>query len=260
MPCLRRMLAAVPVARLVGRLVVGGCLYASLTPAVVASPVFPVERVSSLEGVQAPRAEPLLLGEVISSQVRQIIDRSYPELQGLTFEHLTLQSPDVFFTSNVNLSTLWPTLWSGKPRDVVYRINYNPDFVSAGCPPEAVEAILAHELAHTLDYVEGGVPALLGVLNAIRLPQSNARYERRTDLRAIFRGYGKGLMAYRQWIYARLTPAELRLKRLTYYTPAEIALLMKALEASQNQEDRLALEARWWADPPLSRKAILASL
>ncbi len=177
--------------------------------------------------------------ENIPRMTRQVIANSFPELQDKHIEHRAFVASDVFFTSNVVI----PTLFGGP---VTYLVNYNPRILELNCPTVAIEGILAHELSHTLDYVKGGIPALLEVLNAIRLPLSNQRYERHTDLQAIFRGYGEGLIAYRQWIYPRLTPSELREKRRNYYTPEEIQLIMTTYQqqpvAEQKSLEQLLLQ------------------
>lgn len=194
--------------------------------------------------------------EVIAPLAQRLIAQSFPELQGKALAHNTFRSSDVFFESNLDISTLMP--WHTGP--VLYLVNYNPELFEKGCPPAAIEGILAHELSHTVDYVNGGIPALLEVLNALRLPQSNQRYEHRTDLRAIFRGYGPGLIAYREWIYGQLSPVELRQKQATYYTPEEIRLLMESLDWSQEQGIRSAWERWLWQNVPHSRKSLLNAL
>lgn len=193
---------------------------------------------------------------VIATLTQQVVAQSFPELRGQIIEHRSLASSDVFFESNLDIGTLMP--WHQGP--VRYRVNYNPALFDKGCPPAAIEGILAHELSHTLDYVQGGIPALLSVVNALRLPQSNQRYERRTDLQAIFRGYGPGLIAYREWIYPQLTPQELRQKRLTYYTPDEIVLLMESLTWAKAHDLEVPWKQWLWQNVPTSRKSLLNAL
>lgn len=192
----------------------------------------------------------------IAHITQRLVAQSFPELQGKSIAHHTFQSADVFFESNLDVSTLMP--WHSGP--VQYLVNYNPDLFAKGCPPEAIAGILAHELSHTVDYVNGGIPALLEVVNALRLPQSNQRYEHRTDLRAIFRGYGPGLIAYREWIYGQLTPQDLRQKRATYYTPDEIRWLMDSLKWAEANDLRPAWEQWLWQNVPTSRKSLLNAL
>lgn len=204
----------------------------------------------------AVQALPQSASSEIAALTQQLVAKSFPELQGKTIAHRSFDAPDVFFESNLDIGTLMP--WHRGP--VLYLVNYNPALFDKGCPPKAIEGILAHELSHTVDYVTGGIPALLGVVNDLRLPQSNQRYERRTDLQAIFRGYGPGLIAYREWIYPQLTPRERRQKRFTYYTPDEIALLMDSLAWAKAHD----LEAPWqqwlWQKVPTSRKSLLNAL
>lgn len=84
---------------------------------------------------------------------------------------------------------------------------------------QAVEAIIAHELFHIVDYATKGVFALilLGLTYG-------AAYERETDFRVVKLGYTEGLIAYRQWLY-NLLPDEkaLEKKRKFYLTPEEMS-------------------------------------
>jgi hypothetical protein len=192
----------------------------------------------------------------IAALTQGLVAQSFPELQSKSIAHHTFDAADVFFESNLEVASLMP--WHQGP--VQYLVNYNPAVFRKGCPPAAIEGILAHELSHTLDYVNGGIPALLEIVNALRLPQSNQRYEHQTDLQAIFRGYGPGLIAYREWIYTQLTPGAIRQKQATYYTPDEIRLLMESLVWAKAHD----LEAPWkhWLlqNVPTSRKSLLNAL
>ena len=51
---------------------------------------------------------------------------------------------------------------------------------------------------------------------------STAKFERRTDLDAIHRGYGDGLKSYRNWVYAHIPPDKLQQKHRNYFSPEEI--------------------------------------
>ena len=169
---------------------------------------------------------------------------SFPELQKKRLKLGQFQEADAYFQSNFNV----PTLLSSAPE---YVVEVNPALWQRGCPKFAVEGILAHELSHTLDYVEGGIPGIIGVGWQFLSFESLRRYEHRTDLRAIFRGYGSGLIAYRRWIYAQLTPAQLERKRAVYYQPHEILRIMQRLETLNPQQKR-KLEKLWLASPPMT--------
>ncbi|PKL76750.1 MAG: hypothetical protein CVV27_08670 [Candidatus Melainabacteria bacterium HGW-Melainabacteria-1] len=139
----------------------------------------------------------------LKRQLRQVQLR-FPELDGQVLEVGTFVESDSYFQSNFDaLSLLGP-----RP---IYRIEVNPRIFALDCPPAAIEAVLAHELAHTLDYVRGGLAGILGI--GWQLLVGPAPYERRTDLQAIFRGFGPGLRQYRLWLYAQLSPEQLLRKR-----------------------------------------------
>lgn len=184
----------------------------------------------------------------VSRYLQRVQQRSFPELEGRHLEVGLFSEADSFFQSNFEpLSLLTP-----RPR---YRIEVNPALLSDPCPPEALEAVLAHELSHTLDYQRGGPAGVLGI--GLWLLSDTPAYEHRTDLQAILRGYGPGLIAYRRWLYARLDPEQLARKRATYYTPEQIGLIQARLR-QLDTAGRRALAARWLARPPLTEAAILA--
>ena len=51
-------------------------------------------------------------------------------------------------------------------------------------------------------------------------------YERETDLFALERGCGEGLIAFRTWLYAQLDDEAIAEKQRDYYTPEEIEAWM----------------------------------
>lgn len=185
--------------------------------------------------------------------LREIIAEAYPELTGIALTTGTFSESDSFFQSNFDLLSLF----SGQP---IYRIEINPRLWQNALPRPALKAVLAHELAHTLDYHQGKIPGILWVLNQLRLYPSLCRYEHRTDLQAIFRGYGAGLKQYREWLYPLLTPDELARKQEVYYTPAEILALMRALKSSEEAGNQALLKQYWLEKPPLNLTAIQQGL
>ncbi|MDE2490064.1 MAG: hypothetical protein KGM24_04405 [Elusimicrobia bacterium] len=102
---------------------------------------------------------------------------------------------------------------------------------AAALPSDALEAILAHELAHCESYRAMSLPALarLGLLYWLSPDGPRvAAYERAMDERVVALGLGPGLKAYRRWLYPRLTPARRALKRRLYLTPQEIDARIRA--------------------------------
>ncbi len=183
--------------------------------------------------------------------LREIIAEAYPELKDISLSMGRFSESDSFFQSNFELHSLF----SEQP---IYRIEVNPRIWQLSLPPLALKAVLAHELAHTRDYHLGQsagvnrVQNVLCVLNQLRLYESLRSYEHRTDLQAIFRGYGPGLKQYREWLYPLLNAEALLRKQEVYYTPAEIDALMQALNSSKNAGKQTELMHFWLEKVPLN--------
>jgi len=187
--------------------------------------------------------------------LREIIAETYPELKDITLTTGSFSESDSFFQSNFELQSLF----SDQP---IYRIEVNPRIWRLSLPPMALKAVLAHELAHTRDYhlglnaaenrVQNRVQNVLCVLNQLRLYESLRRYEHRTDLQAIFRGFGPGLKQYREWLYPLLNAEELARKQEVYYSPVEIVALMQALSLSEKAGKKSELLHYWLEKVPLN--------
>jgi len=197
--------------------------------------------------------QPAQASEQIGAWVRSLVQEAYPELNAESLTISTFSEPDSYFQSNFEPLSLL----NAHP---VYKIQYNPLIWQKQCPPEAIKGILAHELAHTLDYHQGKIPGLFLLLNQIRLYPGLRRYERRTDLQAIYRGYGQGLKRYRDWIYAQLSLEERIRKQEIYFTPTEITLIENAFKLAEKSNQREALFQYWYAQTPLNQSEIQAGL
>jgi hypothetical protein len=155
----------------------------------------------------------------VDTLVRSIQANAYPELGGVEIEIGSFASDDVFFESNFDvLAALW-----GERR---YTIYVNPQLFERGVPGDALEGVLAHELAHTHDYQRRDRAGLLALTSVLLFDDDNARFERWTDLQAIARGYGPSLLRYREWQRSVLTDTQWRRKLLFYYGPKELSLLI----------------------------------
>jgi hypothetical protein len=148
--------------------------------------------------------------------------RSFPELAGAEVRIRAFHSQTDFFRSRFSFSRFFV------PAKLPYVVSVNPMIEGRALPPDAEYAILAHELAHILQYSRGSRLRLAGL---IRLSHSGAysRWEKQADLEAIQRGYGVGLAAYREWLYKQIPPAAMAAKKRTYYTPEEIRRLSAQL-------------------------------
>lgn len=83
---------------------------------------------------------------------------------------------------------------------------------------------MAHELVHVVSLSRFNRIRRFGLVRLLSKRQT-AKFERRTDLEAIHRGYGDGLKSYREWVYAHIPPHKLPEKRRNYFSPDEIGAI-----------------------------------
>jgi hypothetical protein len=114
----------------------------------------------------------------------------------------------------------------------------NPSVYLRKAPEEGIRAILAHELAHALYYKSGNRFRLLG-LAALVNGGSTAKFERRADLVAIEKGYGAGLIKYREWLYENISDKQIIVKKRNYFTPEELKILIEVYEKNPSVMSRL---------------------
>lgn len=144
---------------------------------------------------------------------------SYPELAGADIRLRPFRSERDFFRTQFKALDF---LTGRRMRFVIY---VNPRVFEMDAPDEALRAVMAHELAHVLSFSRGKRVRLLGLVRLVSKGFA-ARFERRTDLVAISRGYGAGLGVYRRWLYRHVTPKRLPEKRRNYFSPEEIDALL----------------------------------
>lgn len=185
----------------------------------------------------------------IDALVRQVVARSYPELADARIKVREVKGDDdVFFTSSFTAGSF---LFR---RKLTYCVRVNRDLYRARPPRAAIEAILAHELAHTAYYHARKKRHLFKLVRIFLSKKHNTSFERATDLVTIEKGYGAGLAEYRRWIYARLQGKALAKKRATYLSPEEIAFVEGARAAHPG------VMAGWKSSPPKTLAAFQASL
>ena len=85
-----------------------------------------------------------------------------------------------------------------------------------------------HELAHVVDYANGNRVRLLGLIR-LASPRFRERFETRTDVEALQRGYAQGLKQYRIWLYQHVSAGVLQEKRRDYLTPEEIDAIQRQI-------------------------------
>jgi hypothetical protein len=130
-----------------------------------------------------------------------------------------------------------------------YFVDVNPALFQEQAPSDGVCAILAHELVHIVSLSRGNRIRRFGLVRLLSKRQT-AKFERRTDLEAIHRGYGDGLRSYRKWVYAHISPNKLQEKRRNYFSPEEIGAIQILLQ------ERPELFGYWNAHVPMSLQEI----
>ncbi len=129
------------------------------------------------------------------------------------------------------------------PVPMRYYIEVNPALFDRAAPEAAVCAMLAHELGHAAELGRGSRLRVFGLIRMLS-KRYTARFERRTDLVAIERGYAEGLIAYRNWVYANIPASAAAQKRRNYFAPDEIEVIARHLR----EDPKLA--ERWRRNPP----------
>jgi hypothetical protein len=155
--------------------------------------------------------------------VAEIVEKSYPELKGERIEVKSFTSKSDYFQSRFSFAKFLTF------RRMNYIIFVNPKVYELNAPENGVRAILAHEIGHILYYSRKNRFQLLGLIN-LSTKGFTQKFERRTDLEAIKRGYGEGLIAYRNWLYANIPAKNIDAKKRNYFTPEEISAIMKQPE------------------------------
>jgi hypothetical protein len=159
--------------------------------------------------------------------IKEIAATSYPEIKPEKIRVKTFKSDSNYFKARFSFARF---LTFQKMRYLVY---VNPEVYQKNISDEAVIGILAHELAHVLYYTEKNRFELLG-LTSLASEGFTTKFERRADLVTITRGYGEGLIKYREWLYQNIPADKLDDKKRDYFTPEEIRILIPAL--SKNPE------------------------
>lgn len=153
----------------------------------------------------------------------EIVKKSFPELPDEKIKVETFESENSFFKARFSI-TRFLTF-----RKNNYIISVNPKVFSNEISDQAVIAILAHELAHILYYDGKKRFELFGLASLID-KSFTAKFERKADLQAIKRGYGEGLIKYREWLYVHIPKKNLPEKKRDYFSLDEIKAIMEKPE------------------------------
>jgi hypothetical protein len=182
----------------------------------------------------------------LNEDFNRVRDRSFPDLSNKAVRTRTFESEADYFRTRVSISRFLLM------RPMHYFVEMNPRIIVAGPPSPGFCAILAHELVHIKGMSRGNRVRLLGMVRLVS-PGYTAKFERSADLEAIQRGYGEGLSAYREWVYQHIPPSALKRKRRNYFSPEEIAAILRLSEADPS------LPAYWKKHVPLNLQQILDS-
>lgn len=176
--------------------------------------------------------------------IEEIRTASFPELKDVVIKVELLRSDSDYFRTRFVIRQ-FP---GGR---MIYLLRVRPDVFALAAPEAGIRAIIAHELSHILWFRRRNRLQLLGL---IRLASADftARFERRTDLQAIARGYGDGLKEYRTWLYQHIPPRKLKEKQRNYFSPAEI----EAIQARTRNHPELFVV--WFRKVPLNLSQILS--
>jgi hypothetical protein len=170
-------------------------------------------------------------------------DASFPELQNQVVKPRKFESSVDYFRTRFSVSRFLLL------RPMHYFVEINPRIENSGPSADSVCAILAHELVHISRMSDGNRLRLLGVVRLL-LSGYTARFERSTDLEAIRRGYGPGLITFREWVYRNIPAAALKKKHRNYFSPEEIAAI------EQMTETKPGLFKYWNKHVPLNLEEI----
>lgn len=154
--------------------------------------------------------------------VSDVEKASFPELSRKRIEIRPFTSESDYFQSRFRLGRFV----SGLPMRYEVFVNTRLDQAAPG--NDALKAVIAHELSHVLYYSRGPRIRLLGLVRLTRR-RFTIRFEHGADLEAIRRGFGPGLIAYREWLYTHIPASKVPIKKRNYYTPEEIRTLVDKL-------------------------------
>lgn len=170
---------------------------------------------NTLSGTATNAVSPVLQNNLGS--VRSV---SFPELQTKVVKTRTFASSGDYFRTRFSISRFLLL------QPMHYFVEVNPRIEQGGPSAESVCGILGHELVHILRMSDGNRLRLLGL---VRLASSSytARFERSADLEAIRRGYGPGLVTFREWVYKNIPANAVKRKKRNYFSPEEIAAILE---------------------------------
>lgn len=178
-----------------------------------------------VESVQCSERSASISKGDVECLTQNLIQTKFPELKNAWVEG-RIEFRDFKSSSYFLKTSFFKGKLSSDSSNRRYSIDVNPAIYDLGQLPSgppsvsAIEGILAHELVHLVDYECLSTAGIIQLgAEIVAFP---SKIERQTDVRAFERGFALGIKAYRVWIYGKLNPKALRVKRKRYYTPEEI--------------------------------------
>jgi hypothetical protein len=179
----------------------------------------------------------------VSTVIQGVRRTSFPELAHVDLRVRIFRSHADYLRTRFSLSRFLLLM------PMRYFADVNPVLFQEQAPSDGVCAILSHELSHVVSLSRGNRIRRFGLVRLLSKRQT-AKFERRTDLEAIHRGYGDGLKSYREWVYAHIPPCKLPEKRRNYFSPEEIGAIQILLEKQPE------LLGYWKAHVPMSLQEV----
>lgn len=155
----------------------------------------------------------------------EIQAQAYPELAKKEIRVRAFRSKSDYFKTGFSL---WRFFLFQRMR---YYVKVNPEVFARDAPANGVCAILGHEMAHVADLSNGNRIRLFRLVKLLSSSYT-VRFERRADLEAIRRGFGPGLIVYRNWVYKNIPPSTLEQKKRNYFSPQEITSILDLARAN----------------------------
>jgi hypothetical protein len=229
------------------------CVYSQTSPSVLAqncppkdqSALLPDVPLSGNANTDLTRTDAQI--NAIDALINGLRNNSFPELAHVDLGVRPFHSESDYFRTRFSLSRFVLL------RRMQYYVEVNPALFQRQAPFAGVCAILAHELSHVVSLSRGNRIRRFGLVRLFS-HRYTAKFERRTDLEAIHRGYGDDLKSYRVWVYAHVPPNNLPAKRRNYFSPDEIAAIRIKLQ------DHPGLFAYWTKHVPENLSQIEKSL
>jgi hypothetical protein len=169
--------------------------------------------------------------------INEVIEKSYPELKNKRIEIKTFKSESDYFQARFSFGKYLTF------QKMQYLIFVNPKVFERGATADGIRSVIAHELAHVLYYSKRNRFELLGLVN-LSGKKFTQRFERGADVEAIARGYGEGLIEYRNWLYQNIPPKSLEEKKRNYFSPEELELMLEIWHRNPSKIDE------WRKTPP----------